>query len=229
MTTMNLTPNHAAILEERSIHQKRIFDPVSYTGKLLKSVANNKKLGNGSNVITKGKWSSFPMFSLTLEERKTCPNNCHHYRDCYGNGMAFAHRFKHGKDLEARVWSELEELSNEHKRGFVIRLHVLGDFYSKDYVSFWINALRNFRNLSIFGYTARKDCDIGNAILGMNQAFPIRSRIRQSHKDTSISFVAVEIPNKDSITCPEQTGKTSSCINCSLCWESNRPIHFLNH
>lgn len=227
---MKLKPNHPAAIEGRSIHPKSLKDPVN----VLKSVASNKKLGNGSQWITKGKWRGMPMFSLTLEERATCPRTCHHWQDCYGNNMAFAHRFPAGKQLEDRLRVEVAELARIHKNGFVVRLHVLGDFYSREYVNLWDELLFEYPNLKVFGYTARTELDpIGSRIFEMaryyTKSYESRFAIRQSMKDAVIPWSAVETPNEHSITCPEQTGKTQACITCGLCWSVRRPIHFLNH
>jgi hypothetical protein len=226
---VKLNPNHPALSEARTIHPKRVFDPAEYKDSILKSVADNKKLGNGSNRITKGRWNGFPMFSLTLEERATCPSSCHHWRDCYGNGMAFGHRFKAGESLEKRLESELSLLANSHKRGFVVRLHVLGDFYSVEYVEFWQRMLVEFPNLRIFGYTARYKDPIGYNLAFLNAWFPDRCWIRFSQKESELGMAAIEVPNAKSITCPEQTNKTEACITCGLCWSVKKPIHFLTH
>lgn len=226
---MKLKPNHPALSEARTIHKTRVFDPVDYTGQLLKSVAANKKLGNGSNVITKGKWRGMPMYSLTLEERDTCPKTCHHWADCYGNGMAFGHRFRAGMSLENELRAELQYLAKKHPHGFVIRLHVLGDFYSQRYVKLWDEALRAYPNLRIFGYSARHSDDIGFEIRLLNLHHRERCWIRFSHKESTEQLSAVEIPNEESITCPQQQGKTDACITCGLCWAVSAPIHFLSH
>lgn len=226
---MRLKQTHPAAVEGRTIHTKRVFDPAEYKGSILKSVADNKKLGNGSNVIVKGKWNGLRMFSLTLEERATCPRSCHHWQDCYGNGMAFGHRFKAGEALEKRLESELHLLSDSYKRGFVVRLHVLGDFYSVGYVEFWQRMLVQFPTLRIFGYTARFQDPIGYNLAFLNAWFPDRCWIRFSRKESSLGMSAIETPNEDSITCPEQTNKTEACVTCGLCWSVKKPIHFINH
>lgn len=222
---MNLTPNHPAVVEGRTIHPKTVKDLSTYKGKVLKSVANNRKLGNGHSVVMKGKWRGMPMFSLTLEERKTCPKSCHHWRDCYGNGMAFAHRFPAGPELEARIESEVSELAKMHQH-FLIRLHVLGDFYSIQYVELWERLMHQYPGLYVFGYTARHDWEI---LWRMQQLFLARWWVRFSRKDSMSMLTAVETPNSRSITCPQQTGKTASCLTCGLCWSIHRPIHFLTH
>lgn len=47
--------------------------------------ANNPKTGKR---ITKGLWAGMPIYTLTLEERASCPSYCHMWRDCYGNRHA---------------------------------------------------------------------------------------------------------------------------------------------
>jgi hypothetical protein len=226
---VKLNPNHPALSEARTIHPKRVFDPVEYNGNVLKSVASNKKLGNGSNTITKGKWKGMVMYSLTLEERDTCPRSCHHWADCYGNGMAFGHRFKAGMSLEMTLEAELATLAKKHPNGFVVRLHVLGDFYSERYVRLWDNALQTYPNLHVFGYSARHSDMIGMHVALLNAHYPDRCWIRFSRKDSWLDMSAVEVPSKHSITCPEQLGKTSACITCGLCWSIKAPIHFISH
>lgn len=222
---MNLNPNHPAVLKGRTIHPKTVKDLSSYPHAVFKSAQRNKKLGNGNSIIVKGKWRGFPLYSLTLEERATCPRTCPHWRDCYGNGMGFAHRFPAGEELEKRIQAEIAILSLKHKQGFVVRLHVLGDFYSEDYVSLWDKLMQKHPNLLVFGYTARK----WESLWGMLAKYPTRWYVRFSQKESTSAFAAISTPNQRSITCPQQTGKTESCLTCGLCWAVNKPIHFLTH
>ena len=226
---MRLKTNHPALSEARTIHTSRVYDPAEYDGNILKLVSSNKKLGNGSSHITKGKWRGMAMYSLTLEERDTCPRTCHHWADCYGNGMAFAHRFRAGMSLEMALEAELKELARKHPNGFVVRLHVLGDFYSERYVRLWDNALQTYPNLHVFGYTARHSDLIGIQVAMLNAIYPDRCWIRSSKKESNGPMSAVEIPSEVSITCPQQLGKTDACITCGLCWSVKAPIHFIVH
>ena len=226
---MKLKQTHPALMEGRSIHPKMVKDPAETTGDILKSVSSNKKLGNGSNTITKGKWRGMRMFSLTLQERDTCPRSCHHWTDCYGNNMAFAHRFQAGLSLEYALRYELAYLAKKYPSGFVVRLHVLGDFYSESYVRVWDDALQAYPNLHVFGYTARHSDLLGLHVAMLNAHYPKQCWIRSSLKESLADMSAVEIANQRSITCPQQTGKTEACITCGLCWSIRKPIHFMSH
>ncbi len=194
--------------------------------------STNRKLGKR---IQRGQWKGMPIYTVTLEERRTCPRSCAHWEDCYGNNMPFAHRFEHGPQLEERLEEELRELQQRHATGFAVRLHVLGDFYSIPYVALWAEWLREFPALHIWGYTARHPGTdpIGDAIESVRTDPGIgpRFRIRYSgggRANLPLSADPAEW-NTPGFTCPEQTGKLASCGACGLCWESPRNVRFIAH
>ena len=203
----------------------------------LKKGSSNKKLGFK---ITAKKWTGKRLYSLTLVERETCPTTCHHWDDCYGNNMPFAHRFS-TVGLTEKLNKEIDLLMDKHIAGIVIRLHVLGDFYSESYVRFWESQLKKHPLLCIFGYTARKDDNIAHAIWRMND--PDRCVIRHSgNKDydgklvttqeafkENWSYAADESFEGKSFDCPEQTGKIKDCASCGLCWITTKTVRFATH
>ena len=182
------------------------------------------------------------MFSLTLVERETCPTTCHHWDDCYGNNMPFAHRF-FTDNLEPKLETEIAALIEKYPNGIVVRLHVLGDFYSVDYVEFWEEMLWKHPELCIFGYTARKGDNIAHAIWLLNNRFNERCLIRhsgnfeagESNMDSQDPFIedwsyaAEESFEGASFVCPEQTGKVKDCASCGLCWTTKKTVRFLSH
>lgn len=171
--------NHPALTEGRTIFKNRVAEPGSNVKRrLLVSGANNRKIGAKVRV---GRWAGFPIFTLTLEERATCPSTCHHWRTCYGNNMQWPLRWAHGQTLLNELHRELTALQTEHPGGFVVRLHVLGDFYSTGYVDFWADALRRFPALHVFGYTAwPADTLIGAAVFRLANSQWERFAVRQS-------------------------------------------------
>lgn len=230
MTT--LRADHVALVTSRTLFPASVR-PVG-SGRLLKPVAANKKLGNGKGRIAKGAWKGFPLFALTLEERATCPSTCAQWANCFGNNMPFAHRFEHGAPLERALKAELDELAAAHPAGFAVRLHVLGDFYSVRYARFWFAQLVRLPMLHIYGYTHRKpDSPIGQVLRSMNSA---RCWVRFSDwgRASDVSGLTANVvqqwPTKGrGIACPEQRGKTESCLTCGLCWAVRKPILFLAH
>ena len=196
---------------------------------ILKPGSNNKKLGFK---ITSKKWRGKKLYSLTLIERETCPISCHHWNDCYGDNMPFAHRFSID-NLEDKLESEISALIESNPLGIVIRLHVLGDFFSVDYVNFWDEMLWIHSELCIFGYTGREeDSRIGKAIHTLNNKFSERCVIRYSRSneyDGNNLYAAEESFEGNNFDCPEQTGKVDSCAKCGLCWSVPKTVRFYTH
>lgn len=224
-----LASDHPSIVSGTTLFRARITKPEDMP-RLLKSGHNSRKIGKR---VEKGAWDGMPIFTLTLQERATCPATCSHWRDCYGNKMNWSKRIEHGPEMEGILHAELTALNDSHPQGFVVRLHVLGDFYSVDYVKRWWDWLNAFPALHVFGYTARtKDSEIGRAIDAMRGFMWNRFAIRFSDGDAGYGNT-VSIDGEEeagcAIICPAQTGKADCCATCGLCWGTKRDIAFLRH
>jgi hypothetical protein len=225
-------------------HVKGVKQPSSMTN-LLVSGHSNVKIGK--RVLAK-KFYGYDIYTLSLEERNTCPRSCLHWENCYGNNMPYAKRVDHtADDFLPRLASELKNLTywqeqgrSSGRKGVLIRLHALGDFYSVEYVQFWAEALGNHATLAAYGYTARKpDTEIGQALLAVKQQFGDRFMIRWSDggvdKDCTVSIERPEDKPSDAFQCPEQfpaftaAGVEIKCDNCGLCWSTTRNVAFLEH
>ena len=217
--TKHGNPKTITFTEHRTRFPSRVRDFAEFP---LKSGWNNKKLGR---IITKGKWAGFPIYSLTLEERATCPTSCKQWSICYGNNMPFALRMRWSSAMEKSVSKQLMLLQRTYPRGFAIRLHVLGDFLSEEYAQWWIDKLKRFPALHIFGYTARDWSVIHEYAAANFDRFAIR---RSGSTDIRGAYVTRTEDSKG-ITCPAQTGKTDCCGTCTLCWATDKPINFLEH
>jgi hypothetical protein len=209
-------------------------DNLGKTERVIKR-STNAKLGKA---ITRGKWSGMPLYTVTLEERATCPKTCAHWATCYGNNMPFATRYAAGETLEAQITVEVAALAKRHPDGFAVRLHVLGDFYSTDYVALWASLLREFPALHVFGYTARMPgTPIGDAVQVVRGQHRGRFEVRLSGNFTeSMAAVSMDDPRavemvaeKRAFICPEQTGKVAGCGACGLCWTADKPVAFVTH
>ena len=227
---MRLAESHPAIVGAQTLFPSRVFT-ADQVPRILISGVNHRKLGDR---VTKGPWRGMPIFALTLEERATCPDTCHHWRSCYGNGMQYARRVDHGDGLMEAIERDLEQLQKAHPSGFVVRLHILGDFYSVGYAKEWMVWLDQFPALHVFGYTAhRPDSDIGILVCWMGDRWHIRHSSTEAGPERACTLWEVpEKQPKDGIICPAQTGRTECCGSCGLCWSAaakDKTIYFLAH
>lgn len=215
---------HPAYQTGRTIFSSRVFDP-DEVARVLKTGHQSRKIGK---TVQKGRLRGAPIFTLTLEERATCPRTCAAWGFCYGNGMQAAERIVAGPALESALWDELGALQSAHPTGFLVRLHVLGDFYSTGYVAFWRRALATFPALHCFGFTAR-ECEIGDAVRELADADWTRFAVRTSGAGGDNRASRIAGNDDTALICPAQTGKTDCCATCALCWQSDRTIAFLRH
>ena len=217
-----------------TIYKKNIHDLNEYKFKIIKD-SKNVKLGKK---VIKGMYNNYKLKTVTLIERETCPSDCIHWEDCYGNNMPFAHRISHEDQnlLQKRIYNELLNSTNQL---LLIRLHVLGDFFNVKYVKFWSIMLNTFKNIAVYGYTANNinskielSRDIAKEIIKLN--YSKHSHIRFSN-DLTNSFSAnsydiVKPVKGESILCPVQENKTANCGSCGLCWnQKNQSIIFKTH
>ena len=252
-----LSKTELAVLAGKSVYHglrvKSALDGMAKTERALKP-STNTKLGKR---VTSGKLKGFPILTLTLEERATCPRSCAHWADCYGNNMMNATRYKADAALVEQIEADLLFYQSKYPQGFLVRLHVLGDFFSVAYVAQWAKWLGMFPALHVYGYTANqpdaadnKERGIGQAILSLREACSIRFAVRFSGSFTD-SFSALSnddsrardmLAEKQAFVCPTQISKETgnlavkgeatlaeSCGACGACWQSKKPVVFITH
>lgn len=226
----------AAVEEGRTIFRKSVKPP-SAMSNLLVSGHNNVKIGRDVRI---GKLAGYWLYTLSFEERATCPRSCHHWSNCYGNGMPYAKRIDHREEgfLDRLSTEILGLLAKAEKRpgapGIIIRLHALGDFYSPQYVAFWMGQLRKHDKLIVFGYTAWGPAtDIGSAVSTMIDMFPGRAMVRFSNGGmktrSTVPIVNEEDCPPGAFVCPEQTGQFEACGKCGACWSTLKNVAFIAH
>jgi hypothetical protein len=234
-----LPTNHPAVTEGRTLFPTRVF-PTEGSAHFLISGVNNAKIGK---VVEKGEWAGFPIFTLTLEERATCPRSCGNWTTCYSNAMPWPKRWDHRDPLFIdTLRAEIISKCREHPAGLVVRLHVLGDFFSMAYLRLWAEMIDTFPQLHVYGYTARRpDADdeqsreIARGIERIREAAWDQFAIRLSRAEPGAGHAIVvdkdpELPGV--VICPAQMSKTETCGTCALCWAPNArnlTIAFLRH
>lgn len=229
MTT--LKTDHPAVVNHTTMYRKNVHNPVDYKYKFIKPDTGSK-LGKVVNV---GRWRGHKFYTLTLEERATCYSGCEHYTDCFGNNMPFAHRFQTKTTVQqtilmSRMSKELNDLDRKHKLGYVVRTHILGDFFNVKYVKWWGKQLKNRPALKVYGYSRwHPDTAIGKALDELRTQYPESFCVRFSNRPDDLLSANSEHVSSEGVVCPEQTGKSKSCGDCGLCWTMKKQIIFLDH
>jgi hypothetical protein len=218
-------------IDEGRTKFRKSVKSVDQVSNLLVSGHSNVKIGRD---VRKGKHRGYWIYTLSLEERKTCPLSCQHWQTCYGNNMPFAKRIDHtDPEFLSALAREIATLCLK-KKGVLIRLHALGDFFSTEYVEFWMRMLRTYSNIAIYGYTARHPVTpIGDAVWLMNRRWPARCMIRfsdgQLPEMSTVSIGEESGCPTNAFVCPEQTGKTRCCATCGACWSGTKNVAFMEH
>lgn len=232
---LTMEGRHPAFIEGRSIFSKKGVKSLDQLKNLLVSGQSNVKIGND---VRKGHFRGYHIFTLSLEERATCPRSCANWTTCYGNNMPYARRVgvttDNRREFEQRLEAELVGLLKKPWAGVLVRLHALGDFFDEQYVEFWGNMLAKYERLAIYGYTARRpDDQIGGEILTLKNVYGRRFAVRWSDgnygRDCTVSILTEDQRPATAFVCPEQTGKADACGKCGACWTGDKNVAFLIH
>lgn len=212
---------------------------------ILKDGANIAKIGGD---VLVGRLRGAKIFTLTLEERATCPRSCIHWQTCMGNRMVKSRRWRDSPAFRDALMREVDAVCAEHDK-VLIRLHILGDFIDAEYLDLWRLALARNDNLSIFGFTAHEPgTPLGDAIARMrddpDQGFGLRFAVRHSGREGRWGSTVIDHPTEArhidraatrAVVCPEQVaamngeGQADHCGACGLCWKGATEIVFVQH
>lgn len=219
-----------------TIFPDRVFEPDG-AELVLKDGCNNAKIGGD---VLVGRLKGAYIATLTLEERATCPTTCAMWRGCYGNVMPHSRRWNGGEALERQIIEEVGIACDKNEK-VLIRLHILGDFYSEAYLQVWADLLDRHPNLYVFGFTAWDvDTPIGRGVAWLRKHAPDRFMVRTSGRTGKWGSFTLPFPTEakmigDAIVCPEQldamkgSPEGKHCGNCAACWSCDRPIAFIEH
>lgn len=223
---ITLAPDRYELLLMRTLFPSRIRE-AGPDELPLKRGNNSRKLGSK---CVKGDWIGKPIYTLTLEERGTCPMSCHHLHDCYGNKMHWAWRYVINASLLERIEAQVKALSEKNPKGFIVRLHVLGDFATLSYTKFWLRLIDENPALHVFGFTAHQRHTAIGALIEAESAKWDRFRMRFSDNPEPKRATAVIYPEPylvpprgrvdAGLVCPVESDDTEACGTCGLCWSS---------
>ena len=181
------------------------------------------------------RWNSklgvLPSFSLPV--LRTCPGKTEFCsRLCYGlNGRFTRKRMReiYQSNLEA---SKRADFVERVVRGIlkvkpgVFRLHVVGDFYSVEYVEKWLEIADRLPDVKFFGSTRSWRVPKLRDALETFRDLPnvyLRASIDFSHLDKPSSSWGIWSIEGEGTPCPHDYGLVENCIACKKCWQAKDP------
>ena len=103
------------------------------------------------------------------------------------------------------------------------------------YVELWRTLLERHEGLHVFGYTARMDDAIADALRSLARdvgwsRFAMRFSNGPIPLRSTVTIESVRQKPADALVCPEQIGQNGkSCSTCALCWQTEKRVAFLQH
>ncbi len=178
------------------------------------------------------RWNSkvgvLPSFSLPVLQ--TCPGKTEFCRRlCYGLRGRFTHqkmREIYQNNLKASkqagfVERIVREISKSKTEAF--RLHVVGDFYSVEYLEKWIEIANRLPNVKFFGSTRSWRVPELRKTLERFRDLPnvyLRASIDFTHLDRPTCSWGVWSIEGEGDPCLHDYGLVKNCTACKKCWQT---------
>jgi hypothetical protein len=133
--------------------------------------------------------------------------------------------------LLERIEAQVKDLSLRFPRGFIVRLHILGDFATVSYAQFWLRLIREYPALRVFGFTAHQRHTAIGRLLEAESVRWDRFRLRfsdnpQPERATAVIYVKPGLKgpsgNHDGgYVCPVDSSDKEMCGTCGYCWSDS--------
>lgn len=193
----------------------------------------NTKVGRSGSIYRTG-------FVWNLPAHASCPGASAWCRTCCYNADPRTNIFPVDDWLENWAWLEYEPTAlgnrisqqlDEASPPIAVRVHSSGDFFSPDYISFWISIAKRQPNVHFWAYTRSWVVEELLPKLGQLRVLPnfelfasIDDTMPTPPKDWRLAIVSNNTKNirrsPADLPCPEQVGKIASCVSCGYCIES---------
>jgi hypothetical protein len=179
-------------------------------------------------LISRGNLKLGILPSFSLPPMKTCPGKtpfCDKYCfGCHGNYiLANTHSSNELRLEVSRTSDFVPRMVADIRRIMApaFRLHVVGDFYSAEYLEKWIEIVRRFPDIHFFGSTR-------------SWRVPKIAKTLEEFRDEKNVYMRASVDLTDHLSpapawstwsvegqgvpCPHDKGKVKSCYTCGRCW-----------
>lgn len=143
--------------------------------------------------------------------------------------------------LKKKISSQLNECKTSK---IAVRIHSSGDFYSKEYINFWMDIIQDNPSVYFWTYTRSwvvedliedivklSKLDNINLILSWDKTMkqPLDGFAKSIVFDSNEEIIHA-IKKQNGLVCPEQYSLVSGCADCGICInKSLRDIYFVLH
>lgn len=180
-------------------------------------------------LISRGNLKTGTLPSFSLPVLTTCPGKtpfCERY--CYGlKGWFTLEQIKGANDrrLDATLRDDFVDIivhEIRKSRAPAFRLHVIGDFYSVEYVEKWIEIANRLPKVIFFGSTRSWRCEFLSEVLKRFRGLPnvyIKASIDLTDNLNPFSCGwRVWSVEGEGVPCPHDLGLVENCAVCQRCW-----------
>lgn len=222
--------------------KSRVFEIDKRKAPLLE--AGNSKIGTSSENYSRVLVWNLPAVKTCPSASKWCLKWCYNAdlreekfpHELWNNNLHF---FLQAEELlKTKLLSELRQSEDE---SLAVRIHSSGDFFSCEYISFWIDIIKSTPNATYWAYTRSWSNDAFLPLLEELknlkniQLFASWDRtMKKAPEGWRLSYVyqEEETLGSNGIICPEQSGKVADCATCNYCLvdgKSKSDVYFIAH
>ena len=143
-------------------------------------------------------------------------------------------------ELKARIKLQLDQAQGR----VAVRIHSSGDFFSNEYINFWIDIISEYPEVKFWAYT--RSWAVDNLKGEIERLHELQNMSLYASYDATMSKTPPVFPKSyvfdntngliefthtfGGAVCPEQFGKVSSCADCGLCMtKTHKDILFVLH
>ena len=198
--------------------------------------------------LSKGNTKLGEILSFSISALKSCPTKtswCE--KHCYAKrlenqypNVKQAYNDNFNAITDKTFTTDMVTEIKKYNKSNIFRLHVSGDMLNVAYIYKWISIAKQLPNITFYGYTrAWEDTNLLPHLGILNKqpnvvlfASTDITTTKNTPKTFRVAYAGDNKPtNIQSTTCPQQTNKVDTCLDCKLCFtkKAKTNIYFRTH
>ena len=173
------------------------------------------------------------MMIFDLPTGKSCPNCKECYKTCYAKKaeiqykavLPFRNQNFHLAKYENETLEILLRKQLDKTRKTTLRIHSAGDFFSQDYVDFWVKIVKLYPHIKFYAYTKTTTIFDFSELTSLDNFNLIPSFIEGNLNYGSVEYIEGLVEKYDAFICPATVDKKIKCNEgCTYCVENNKVV-----